>query len=160
MKKIKIITVTLLCLWFAGAIAQPGPPHRGEKREQIETMKIAFMTKKLNLTPEEAQTFWPVYNLYQDELEKLRESRRKEVKTSRDEFDSLSDKEVEKLVDGELVFRQSELDILKKYHPQFKKILPIKKVAKMYRAEEDFKRELIQKIKEKGAEGGRAPRSR
>ncbi|MBL0342817.1 MAG: hypothetical protein IPP71_19160 [Bacteroidetes bacterium] len=158
MKKIKIVSTLLLSLWFASTIAQPGPPH-GKKREEIEAMKIGFITKKLNLTPEEAQSFWPVYNVYQEEVEKLRDNRRKEMKAARDEFDTMEDKEVEKLVEAEIAFRQSELDILKKYHPQFKKSLPIKKVAKLYRAEDDFKRELIQKIQNQ-RDGGRPSEKR
>ena len=60
----------------------------------------------------------------------------------------MGEKEIEKFVDSELTFRQSELDLLKKYHGQFKQVLPIKKVAMLYRAEEDFKRELLDRIKE------------
>jgi ABC-type uncharacterized transport system substrate-binding protein len=55
----------------------------------------------------------------------------------------------EKLVDGEIIFRQQELDIIKKYHAQFKKILPIKKVALLYKAQEDYKKELLKQIQEK-----------
>lgn len=159
MKKFKLIATALFCLWMAVTVAQPpGPPPGGEKREQIEAMKVAFLTRKLNFTPEEAKVFWPVYNQYQDEIEKLRENRRSEMKANRNEFDSMSDKDVEKIVDGEIAFRQNELDILKKYNPQFKKVLPMKKVAKLYRAEEDFKRELLQKIQERRERGGPPPR--
>jgi hypothetical protein len=61
----------------------------------------------------------------------------------------MNEKDAEKIVDGEIVFRQQELDVLKKYHAQFKLILPIKKVAKLYRAEEDFKRELLDRIRDR-----------
>ncbi|QQR95672.1 MAG: hypothetical protein IPJ93_02755 [Bacteroidota bacterium] len=61
----------------------------------------------------------------------------------------MSDKEVEKVVDDEIVFRQSELDIIKKYHAQFKQVLPIKKVARLYQAEEDFKKELLRQLKDR-----------
>ena len=143
-------------LWMSFAIAQPGggPPISEEKREEIEAMKAAFLTRKLDLTPDEAKTFWPVYNQYQDELDKLREDHRKTRRLAREEMDSMGDKEIEKLVDGEILFRQSELDIMKKYNGQFKGVLPMKKVAKLYRAEEDFKRELLQRIQGKGEGGG------
>ncbi|HMT29515.1 MAG TPA: hypothetical protein PKD91_09580 [Bacteroidia bacterium] len=157
MKKIKLIATTLFCLWIAVAYAQPGPPDR-EKREQIEAMKVAFLTRKLDFTPDEAKVFWPVYNQYQDEIEKLRENRHKDMRAARDEFDTMADKDVEKLVDGEIAFRQAEIDVLKKYNPQFKKVLPMKKVAKLYRAEEDFKRELLQKLQERRGGGGPPPR--
>jgi len=136
--------------------AQPGggPPMSEEKREEIESMKVAFLTKKLELTPEEAQKFWPVYNQFQGELEKIRDDQRKVRMDAKSEMESMSDKDVEKLVDGEIAFRQSELDIMKKYNSKFKSVLPMKKVAKLYRAEEDFKRELLQRIQERKGEGG------
>ena len=61
----------------------------------------------------------------------------------------MSDKEIEKLVDGEIIFRQNEMDVKKKFHLQLKKVLPLRKLALLYRAEEDFKRELLKKIQEK-----------
>ncbi len=128
--------------------------NNGQNREKIEALKIGFLTERLNLTPEEAQLFWPVYNKYQDELEIQRKSRRDNLNDITN-FESMSDSELEKIVDQELAFRQSELDILKKYHPQFKKILPIQKVAKLYRAEEDFKRHLLELIREKRREAKR-----
>jgi hypothetical protein len=136
------------------SLAQPGDgPPFGEKREQVESMKIAFLTRKLELTPEEAKVFWPVYDQYQDELFKLRESHRKQLQDAREDESKLSDQESEKLVDEMIVFRQKELDILKKYHVQFKKVLPVGKVARLYRAEEDFKRDLLKRLQER-REGG------
>jgi hypothetical protein len=156
MKTIKLIFTAFFSILFCMAFAQPdGPPP--EKRQQIEAMKIAFITRKLDLTAAEAQVFWPVYNQYQDELEKLRDNHRKEMRGAREGFESMSDKDAEKLVDGEIIFRQTEVDILKKYHVQFKKTIPNKKVAKLYRAEEDFKRELIKRIQDHKDGGHRKP---
>ena len=42
--------------------------ERREHYQRIEAIKVAFITKKLDLTTEEAQKFWPVYNNYQKEL--------------------------------------------------------------------------------------------
>lgn len=158
MKKIKILLPLLLSLtWMTLHAQRPGPPRdrmmdRGEKKEQIESMKIAFITRRLDLTPEEAQRFWTVYNKYADELHALRKDRRERNRDAREDFDKLGDKEVEKLVDDEIIFRQQELDVIKKYHAQFKSVLPIKKVARLYRAEEEFKRELLERIRERKEE--------
>ncbi len=139
-------------LWLNPAMAQSeGAPQ--DKRQEIEAMKVAFLTRKLDLTPEEAKVFWPVYNQYQDELDGLRENHRKQRRDAKEEMEGMSDKDVEKLVDSEIQFRQNELDILKKYNSQFKSVLPMKKVAKLHRAEEDFKRELIQRIQERRKDG-------
>lgn len=119
------------------------------KKEALEAMKVAFITQKLSLTPEEAQVFWPIYNQYETELDALRKKRKDEKVSAMDDVSKISDKEIEKLVDGEIIFRQQELDIIKKYHAQFKKILPVKKVALLYKAQEDYKKELLKQIQEK-----------
>jgi hypothetical protein len=149
-KALYVISATLCFISF-GAIAQgPGGPPHPKQRERVESMKIGFLTDRLQLTPEEAKVFWPVYDQYQDELEKLRKSRKENLLNGKENIDDLSDADIEKLVDGEIAFRQSELDLIKKYHPQFKKILPIRKVGRLYKAEEEFKRELLRKLQEKG----------
>jgi len=155
MKKFLILVIIFSTNYV---FAQQHPPGGGgggggnhpqrPSREEVETMKIGFLTQRLDLEPDEAKVFWPVYNKYQGELEILRKSRRENLGNARANFDEMTEKEVEKAVDSELGFRQSELDLLKKYHGQFKQVLHIKKVAKLYKAEEDFKRELLDKIKE------------
>ena len=140
-----ILSVLVMMAFFAAEAQPPGKPAK----ERIESMKIGFLTDRLDLTPDEAKAFWPVYNKFSDELEALRRTHRDNVEDARRELDEMSDKEVEKLVDGEITFHQSELDIMKKYHPQFKQILPVKKVAKLYRSEEDFKRKLLNMLQDK-----------
>ena len=147
MKNPVLLFLASLLIFSASADAQPGgPPPMEDKKEQVEAMKVAYITNKLDLTPEEAQQFWPVYNQFRNELDKIRESRRKDMKKAGEDFAGMSDAEIEKFVDGEVAFRQSELDVLKKYQGQFKKVLPIRKVAKLIRAEEDFKRELLRRM--------------
>ena len=150
----KILTIAFVLMTGIALAQGPPPPPDGpgptpQQMEKIKTMKIGFLTDKLNLSPEEAKAFWPVYNKYQDEIEALRKSHRDNMQKVKDNFDEMSDKDIEKTVDGELAFRQNELDIMKKYNPEFKKILPMKKVAKLYRSEEDFKRQLLEKIQER-----------
>lgn len=160
MKKYSIILALVFSTLLIGqAHAQKGP-RRGQgqgmgnrpAKEKVDAMKIGFITNFLDLTSEEAKNFWPVYNKYQDEIELLRRSRRDNILNEQTNLDSMPDGELEKLVDSEIIFHQNELDIQKKYHPQFKHVLPMKKVAKLYRAEEEFKRKLLEMIREKRQE--------
>jgi len=144
----KILIIPILCISLCLQLpAQEG----GKNAEKIEAMKIAFITEKVGLTPEEAKVFWPVFNQFEAEQKNLRKKHRQDKAAIMDDFSNASDAEIEKMVDGEIIFRQQELDILKKYQPQFKKILPIKKVALLYKAWDDFQKELLKKIQEKGA---------
>lgn len=150
MKKLRLFLVILLfCEWHPGLAQNPPPPDGRSPREKIEAMKVGFLTNRLDLTANEAKEFWPVYNQYQDELEKLRKSRRDNLMNARQNFDEMSDADVDQLISGEFSFRQNELDIMKKYNPMFRKILPAKKVAKLYVAEEDFKRKLLEQLQER-----------
>lgn len=152
----KNILISLIFLIIGSvAIAQPGGKRFEDRREKIEALKIAFLTKELNLTSEEAKGFWPVYNKFEEEMHTLRETRRKERGEMKADIESMTDKEAEQFVNSEIAFRQSELDIIKKYHPQFKQVLPVKKVALLIRAEEDFKRELLRRIQERDGPPGR-----
>ena len=117
--------------------------------EDIKVMKISFITKRVKLSSAEAKVFWPVYNQYETELAILRKNYKQERQWAKEDLSSISDREIEKIVDAEIVFRQNEIDILKKYHTQFKQTLPIRKVAMLYKAEKDFKRELLKQIRER-----------
>ena len=134
------------------ALAQPASrpvsPQKTEKREEIESYRIAFLTQKLSLTPEEAQRFWPVFNQFTAEMKAVK-ANRVSNRDMKNDIQNQSDKDVEKMVDGEIATRQQELDVVKKYHTQFKQVLPIKKVAILYRAENEFKKELLDKIRER-----------
>ncbi|MCE2846681.1 MAG: hypothetical protein LW707_06565 [Sphingobacteriales bacterium] len=128
---------------------QPGP----EVKEEIESMRIAFFTRKLQLSPDEAKVFWPVFNSYTDEMSTLRHEHGKKMRSSREKIDNLNAAEIEKLADEEIAFGQQELDIRKKYHAQFKQVLPAKKVVMLYHAEDEFKRELIGRLRERKSDG-------
>ena len=146
MKTIKKITSIALALLVSGLVF--GQPEKGKKpnKEKIKAMKIGYITEKLSLTSDEAQKFWPIYNEFDDKMDAIH----KEIRSIHKKgvsIDDMSDAEVEKMVSTHTNLRQKELDIQKEYLNKFIAVLPIKKVAKLYKAEQDFKRDLLQKIK-------------
>lgn len=116
------------------------------RREEIESFRVAYYTRQVKLNSEEAKKFWPIYNEMQEEIQKLHKERRMRHRAGIDNYDNNSDAEVEKIINEEFVSRQKELDIEKRYHEKFKEVLPMKKLALFYRAQEGFKRELLKKI--------------
>jgi hypothetical protein len=105
----KIILSFLLSFLFVGiTMAQPperpmGPHGKGPRpsKENVEALKVAFITRHLNLTSEEAQKFWPAYNAYFEDLKKVRKDNKEDV----------------------LAFEEAALNIKKKYKNDFKKAL-------------------------------------
>jgi Zn-dependent protease with chaperone function len=148
MKRKKLLTLVLAAFMFTATYAQTS------KKDQREAQKIAFITKTLNLTPEEAQKFWPVHNQYQADKVALRKEQKSAMKRDGQKLEELSDADVETMLDNLIVFKQKELDLKKKYHAQYKSILPIKKVAKLYHAEEQYKKRLAQQKQQNRPGGG------
>ena len=130
------------------AMAQDKELERS-KREQLEALKIAHITEKLSLNPEEAQTFWPLYNELEARMKATRKARRKNRKDTKVNHDQMSDKELMAAVEAELDFEQQELDLKREYNQKFSKVLPIKKVVLLHEAQEGFKRRLLKGAKEK-----------
>lgn len=86
---------------------------------RIEALKIAYLTKKLNLSTEEAQKFWPIYNQYMGEIRKTR-------------IDARQNQE------GEIPTEEKLLNIRKKYNGEFNKALSSEKVNTFFKAEKEF----------------------
>lgn len=144
-----LLISVLLCQFGMAQPPQPSP----EVKEEIESMRIAFFTRKLQLSPDEAKVFWPVFNGYTDEMNTLRKEHGKKMRSSQEKLDNMNTPEIEKLADEEITFGQQELDIRKKYHAQFKQVLPAKKVVMLYYAEDEFKRELIGRLRDRKTDG-------
>ena len=112
-------------------------------RDKIEAMKIGFITKALDLSQEEAQQFWPVYNQFEAERNVLHKEKRAHHKGMKEGFDEMSDKEVETAIEAQFDLEQRDLDLKKKYHQKLKEVLPLKKVALLYKAEKDFRMKVL-----------------
>jgi hypothetical protein len=144
MKKYSYI---FILLWFAFN----SESQTNAKRDKIDQLRVAFINSKVNLSNQETQQFWPLYNELNDKLDLLK-------KTYRINFiknfnaESLTDKEAEALIIAEFILKQKELDLNKEYYEKYKKILPIKKIALIKMAENDFKKELIKTIKSSSPE--------
>jgi hypothetical protein len=150
MKKITLSLILAVC--SLGLFAQ-----KGEKKAKIEAMKVAFVTEKLNLTPEEAQKFWPVFNQYETERKALRESLIGKYKDDGITVDQMTPAQADELINDQLTFRTKELELTKKYVAEFKKILPSNKVAKLLSIDEQFKKYLIKQAQDMPPAPGTPP---
>ena len=144
------ILILLMIIGGTGAFAQPPGDDTGPLRDWVNTKRIGFFTNKLNLTSKEAEKFWPVYNDYAKEVGQLRDARRKNARETMNNLSTMNDAAIEKEINEELAFRQQELDILKKYLVEFKAVLPMKKVAMLLKAEEEFKIWILKEWKNHG----------
>jgi Skp family chaperone for outer membrane proteins len=87
--------------------------------ERLEALKIAYITKRLDLSPEEAQKFWPIYNQYAEELKRTRQDA---VRNSKSEIE----------------LDESLLNIRKKYSVEFEKAISPQKIDIFFKSEKEF----------------------
>ncbi|MBK6983901.1 MAG: hypothetical protein IPH32_03650 [Bacteroidetes bacterium] len=142
----KYIFICVFCIIALSAMAQPG-----SKRDKIDALRVTFISSKVPLSNQESQLFWPLYNEYNDKADNLKKSFRQQFIRDVD-YSNVSDKEAEAYLVAELTLKQKEYELSKEYYEKFKKVLPIKKIALIRRAEEDFKKELIKNIKGNSSE--------
>ena len=135
----------LLILALIGLSAKIFAQEDKERNEKIELMKIGFITQKLNLTSDEAKLFWPVYNELRAEQKKLHEKKKVNITTYKSKVAPTSI-DANKFISDQFSFKQSGLDLKKKYITEFKKVLPESKVAILFILEDEFKQLLLQKL--------------
>lgn len=126
--------------------AQPQKEANAHKR--IETARIAFFSQHLKLTPEEAKVFWPLYNQYQEAIDVQRIERREKQDAVRERLEDMTEDQINELIDSRLKQAEQALKARKEFLAELRKVLPPIKVAKYFRAEELFQRELMERMRE------------
>lgn len=136
----------LLVMMTAGTLVLNAQGKEGWK-ERMMSEKIAFLTSEIGITPEEAQVFWPVYNQIQQEKDAAMREVFGSYKALVEALDqNKSAKVIDKLLTEYLDASQKQKDIDAASPERFKKVLPVDKVAKLYIAEEKFRRQQLHKL--------------
>lgn len=132
-----------------------GQGEPDEKMDKFKSQKIAFITEKLQLTPTEAQAFWPVYNEFSNKRQAIQEEKIKAGKDFMQKEDNVSEKEASEIADNLINLQMREAQLVQEYNGKFKAILPATKVVKLYLAEVQFRRTLLRQFKEEHERHGR-----
>ena len=124
-----------------------GAENKCEWKDKRMSERVAFLTMEMNLTPEEAQVFWPIYNQIHTEKDKAMHDVFSAYKALEDAVKSgKPEKEISKLLDAYLAAKEKQSEIEKAADEKFRKVLPIEKVARLYLGEEKFRRQHIRKL--------------
>lgn len=144
MKKLLLIAVWIFSGWTL--LAQDQEPEVDEKvQERIKTLRIAYISDKLGLTPEQAEKFWPVYQEYSDKRRALVQEFRDARKDAKQD-DAAKQEELVKLG---LTLKQKELDLEKDYSGRLLKIITAQQILNLRKAEGDFQRIILQQIQQR-----------
>jgi len=137
----KLLIYILLSIAFSStAWAQPG------NKEKIEAAKIGFISERLELTPKQAQVFWPMYNEYSAKKKEIRKAiNQLKIENSDNETDAEILDDIKKIN----LYKQREVDIEKEYVDKFLTVITPKQLAALYKAEKQFTKILLDKLKDK-----------
>lgn len=141
MKKLYILTILLLSSLVALAQEEEdATPQDPKAREKINAARVAYITERLGLTPEEAEKFWPLYREYTVKQRELKQQFNKAQKEGRP---------AEELLDMEYRVKQQGLDLEKEYSGKLRQTISPQKLMNLRRAEEDFRKLVIQQLQQR-----------
>lgn len=148
--KTRNILSLILILTSIISFAQNGRLMK-QKKEQVKSLKVAFITSELDLTADESAKFWPLYNAFDEKQSEIRRTKMKSYldRMDSENFDTVSEKEAATLL-SQMESSEEELHQLrKKFISNLKSVIPAVKILKLKKAEEDFNRKLLQQYRNK-----------
>ncbi|MCU0368490.1 MAG: hypothetical protein MUF39_06640 [Cyclobacteriaceae bacterium] len=150
MKRLTLVLFLIASVFVATAQDQDVTDQSAmdpKAQERIKNLRIAYISDKLGLTPEQAEKFWPVYREFSDKRREIR----MEFAKSRNELNGQkpTEREQEELVKRGLELKQRELDLEKDYSGRLMKVITAQQMLNLRKAEGDFQRIILQQIEQR-----------
>lgn len=146
MKHYAVLVLLICALTLSGTTAFAQDKHRHERREHVEAAKVAYLTDKMGLTPEQAQKFWPIYNEHEAKRRELVKGYRIDF---RQDVDQLTDQQVQARVDKIFDMKAEELALDREYAQKYQQVITVKQLVKLYRGEREFTKMLLRRLDDK-----------
>jgi hypothetical protein len=138
------VYIFLLSFFF---IAQDGFGQGGDAREKIEAARIALITERLGLTPEQAEKFWPVYNEYDQQRRELA----RQLQDARQQVDvnNMTEEQSRNLMDLGLNIRERQVQLERQYAQRLTNVISAQQLLSLKKAEDDFRRMILRRLEER-----------
>ena len=142
MKTKQLITVFFLLCSMA-FYSQEG------KKEKIKALKIAYITKDLELTSSEAEKFWPLYNAYDEKQFDVRMVKMRKIRHE------LQSKPIESMSNQDAILLLNQIEALedenyqnkKKFMVELRKVISSVKILKLKQSEDNFNKTLLKQYR-------------
>ncbi len=134
----RIIPFVVTCFFIVATIQISSAQSKESRFQQIETAKIAYITKSLDLSPSEAQKFFPLYNQYRSEMRNIMQQK-KSASSGHSNFRAERP--------NELSFDSQVLECKKKYREKFSGAIPASKAIRFFEVEREFRESLFKELK-------------
>ncbi len=138
----RILIYTFCLMVFAGSSAQDP-----EALRKIEAAKIALITERLNLTPDQAEKFWPIYNEFFNRQKEVR----REYTDMRRTVDpkTASEEQNKQLLELGMRVKENQLQLEREYSERLLKVISNRQMVNLRKAEEDFRKILMEKMRQR-----------
>jgi hypothetical protein len=161
-RRFAVVGVCLVLLGLTGEVAlaqQPTPaPAEGAKAQAVEEIRLTriglavvrqtLITDGMDLTPDEMQTFWPLYREYRLEAIALGDRIVDLIIRYADNHDQLTDEVADKLLADFVSIEQARAELKAKYLPKFKQVLPARKVMRFFQLENKLDTQILAEVAE------------
>ncbi|WP_299334474.1 hypothetical protein [uncultured Psychroserpens sp.] len=121
--------------------------QRKERQERIKALKVAFITEKLELTTDEAEKFWPIYNAHEKEMEMLRLNAREQRRNLK--IEDLNEAEAKKALNDFLAFEKEQHTLKNDLIESLLTAIPAKKIILLKLVEEQFKKQMLKELQKR-----------
>jgi len=119
------------------------------QRQRIKALKTSYITNALNLTPKEAEQFWPVYNLYTQKIQALKMdseiSTQKQIRLAGG-IDYITNEQAKILIAKSLKIEQQVTDAKINMVKELSSIISAKKILLLKKSERNFNRKMLQEL--------------
>lgn len=116
-----------------------GQPSR---RERVEAERIAFITKRMELTPKQAQGFWPIHTQYEKEQRLIRQKYRTQIPIA-----TMSEVDAEQAIEKRIRMEEELLALKKNFYTRFKTVISARQILLFQKSNADFKQYLLEEIR-------------
>jgi len=141
-----ILTLMLISLTVSSLNAQQN------RREKLKAYKTAFITERLDLSSEEAEKFWPIYNDFEKKMFQLKVLNKREARKQINDkggMDTLKNEDAEKLLARLIQNDQDMLNIKKELFKDLKNVISAKKILRLNGIEHEFNKKLLDEFRNK-----------
>lgn len=147
-----ILSVLILFMQYNRVVAQ-----NRTAESLLEQQKIRFFNENLQLTATESARFWPIYNDYQNRRDKITADRNNLISYFQANSANMTAAEANDAINRFIQYQQQETELLVTFTTRFRTFLPPNKVMRIYIVENEFKKWLLENLRENRAQT--APRN-
>jgi len=136
-----VIVLLIMLIFPAIKLAAQNP-----NLDKLNAYKIGFFTKRLNLTSQEAEKFWPIYNEYQKQKNLIQVEKISIIRNFNQNESTLNDNQLTESGDKLIATIVQESSLAVTFHKKLKEVLPPAKVIRFYQVENQYKAQLLNEL--------------